>query len=473
MSGTTAITPSVTFGGQVGSIALSLLDTNFTQVATFLNNANNYSNYLVDTGAANSIVVTTPTSVTATYTAGLTIAVKVIAANTGASTVNVNSLGLKNILNPDGSALTNNQMTATSVVALVYDGTQFLLAGGGAIAPTSNYTGFKNRIINGAMVIDQRNAGASVATSSGAQVYAVDRWQAVYSQVSKFTLQQNAASVTPPTGFINYLGITSSSPYTVGSGEQFNIRQAIEGLNVTDLGWGTASAATVTLSFWVRSSLTGTFGGCLMNSAANRSYPFTFTISAANTWEQKSVTVAGDTTGTWLTTNGIGVYVWFGLGVGSTLSATAGAWSAGYYPSATGATSVVGTSGATFYITGVQLEKGSTATSFDYRPYGTELQLAQRYYEKLPTGGYGAVGVRTTDWYGYVMWQVEKRANPTCTLNGTINIVGSVGDINTQTPTGLDTASTKTIRIYRTGGAFTTQAGSFYISNYLEVSAEL
>jgi len=246
----------------------------------------------------------------------------------------------------------------------------------------TSVTGFKNRIINGAMVIDQRNAGASVATSSGTQVYAVDRWQAVYSQVSKFTLQQNAASVTPPTGFINYLGITSSSAYTVGSGEQFNIRQAIEGLNVSDLGWGTASAATVTLSFWVRSSLTGTFGGCLMNSATNRSYPFSFTISAANTWEQKSITVAGDTTGTWLTTNGVGVYVWFGLGVGSTLSATAGAWAAGYYPSATGATSVVGTNGATFYVTGVQLEKGSTATSFDYRPYGTELVLCKRYYDK-------------------------------------------------------------------------------------------
>jgi hypothetical protein len=165
--------------------------------------------------------------------------------------------------------------------------------------------------------------------------------------------------------------------------------------------------------------------------------------------------------------------LFFGLGVGSTYSGTAGAWAAAGYISATGATSVIGTNGATFYITGVQLEKGSTATSFDYRPYGTELQLAQRYYEKLPAGIYGAVGVRTTDWYGNVMWQVEKRTNPTCTLNGTINIVGSVGDINTQTPTALDTASTKSIRIYRSGSSFTSQAGSFYIPNYLEISAEL
>ena len=281
----------------------------------------------------------------------------------------------------------------------------------------SNNTTFRNRIINGAMVIDQRNAGASVATSSGSQIFAVDRWQAVYSQVSKFTLQQNAASVTPPTGFINYLGITSSSAYTVGSGEQFNIRQAIEGLNVFDLGWGTASAATVTLSFWVRSSLTGTFGGALMNSATTRSYPFSFTISAANTWEQKSITVAGDTSGTWLTTNGVGVYVWFGLGVGSTLSATAGSWAAGYYPSATGATSVVGTNGATFYITGVQLEAGSTASPFEYRSYGTELQLCQRYYYPVRGSGQFAdvVGTTTTDMFFGATFPVEMRATPTMT----------------------------------------------------------
>lgn len=244
--------------------------------------------------------------------------------------------------------------------------------------------GFKNRIINGAMVIDQRNAGASVGTASGASVYTVDRFAAVYSQTSKFTIQQNAASVTPPVGFTNYLGATSSSAYSVGSTDFFVIRQAIEGLNVADLAWGTANAATVTLSFWVRSSLTGTFGGVIMNSAANRSYPFTYTINSANTWEKETITIAGDTSGTWLTTNGVGMYVQLGLGVGTTYSGTAGAWTGtSNIFSATGATSVVGTSGATFYITGVQLEKGSTATSFDYRPYTTELQLCQRYYASI------------------------------------------------------------------------------------------
>jgi hypothetical protein len=242
--------------------------------------------------------------------------------------------------------------------------------------------GFKNRLINGQMVIDQRNAGASVTPTVGG-VYLLDRWVFSLSQSSKYSVQQNAGSVTPPTGFRNYLGITSTSAYTVGAGELFLFTQSIEGFNTADLAWGTASASPVTLSFWVRSSLTGTFGGTVSNSGDTRVYPFTYTISAANTWEYKTITVAGDTSGTWLTNNGIGMNVRIGLGVGSSLSGTAGAWTGSTVYSATGATSVVGTNGATFYITGVQLEKGSTATSFDYRPYGTELALCQRYFQVI------------------------------------------------------------------------------------------
>jgi hypothetical protein len=243
--------------------------------------------------------------------------------------------------------------------------------------------GFKNRIINGAMVIDQRNAGAEVNPAVTATYY-LDRWLAASSVASKFKIGQNAGAVSTPAGFTNYLGCTSLSAYTAGASEAFNIQQRIEGFNIADLAWGTASAATVTLSFWVYSSLTGTFGGSLRNSGVNRSYPFSYSISVANTWTQISITIAGDTSGTWLTTNGIGIFLVFSLGTGSTLSGTAGAWAAANYASATGAVSVVGTNGATFYITGVQLEKGSTATSFDYRPYGTELQLAQRFYQFDP-----------------------------------------------------------------------------------------
>jgi hypothetical protein len=256
-----------------------------------------------------------------------------------------------------------------------------------AVTPVNS---FKNRIINGNMSIDQRNAGASVTPTSSA--YTLDRWQAILTQASKFSVQQNAGSVTPPAGFTNYLGATSTSAYSVPTSDYFLLQQSIEGFNVADLGFGTANAKTVTLSFWVRSSLTGTFGGVLSSGGFTRCYPFTYTISAANTWEYETITIAGDTSGTWLTTNGTGMIVNFNLGSGATVSGTAGAWSSTLYTSATGATSVVGTNGATFYITGVQLEVGSTATSFDYRPYGTELNLCYRYFSKQTFYGAGVWG---------------------------------------------------------------------------------
>ena len=300
----------------------------------------------------------------------------------------------------------------------------------------------KNRIINGAMVIDARNAGASV-TPTDAQ-YTLDRWRARLTQASKYTVQQNAGSVTPPVGFSNYLGITSSSAYTVLTGDAFDIQQLIEGFNTADLNWGTANAKTITLSFWVRSSLTGTFGGSITNSANDRSYPFSYTISAANTWEQKSITIAGDTSGTWVgATNGTGIKVSFGLGDGATYSGTAGAWASALYLNATGATSVVGTSGATFYITGVQLEVGSSATGFEYRQYTTELQLCQRYYETSYNIGqtpatntvdgltYAGVGIGLVpNAYGFMtmVFKVYKRANPSVTIYSKAGTASKVAD---------------------------------------------
>jgi len=280
--------------------------------------------------------------------------------------------------------------------------------------------GFRNRIINGAMVIDQRNAGASVTPTSGQ--YLVDRWEAQLSAASKYSVQQNAGSVTPPAGFVNYLGATSLSAYSAGASEFFGLEQRIEGYNIADLSWGTANAKAITISAWVYSSLTGTFGGSIYNDTGARSYPFTYSISTANTWTQISVTIAGDTSGTWLKTNGIGLQVLFSLGAGTTVSGTAGAWSGTLYRSATGATSVVGTNGATFYITGVQLEKGSTATSFDYRPYGTELALCQRYLEIWTS--VNSVYVNPAAGYnnGYLAsgpsFHVTKRAAPTLTAYG-------------------------------------------------------
>jgi hypothetical protein len=287
---------------------------------------------------------------------------------------------------------------------------------------------FRNRIINGAMVIDQRNAGASVTPAN--DQFATDRFQCMLTQSSKYTAQQSS---TAPAGFINSLLITSSSAYSVAAGDFFGIRQCIEGLNIADLGWGTANAKSVTLSFWVYSSLTGTFGGSLFNSGGNRSYPYSYTINSANTWEQKSITIAGDTSGTWLTTNGKGIQLVFGLGVGSTYSGTAGSWSGSLYISSTGATSVVGTNGATFYITGVQLEAGTSATPFEYRSYGTELALCQRY---LPSYIYSAPsGTETVAWVRggstsniastQIPFQVTARVPPTgATVSGSYAVSG-------------------------------------------------
>ena len=308
--------------------------------------------------------------------------------------------------------------------------------------------GTRNRIINGAMVIDQRNAGASIVGNNG--VFPVDRWVTTSSQASKYDIGQNEGAVTPPAGFTNYLGVTSSSAYTVGASETFSIRQLIEGYNVADLGWGTANAQSVTLSFWVRSSLTGTFGGTLKASGGTRTYPFTYTISASNTWEQKAITVAGDTTGTWLTTNGIGLQIQFGLGVGATLSGTAGAWSGSNFNSATGATSVVGTSGATWYITGVQLEAGDTATPFEHRSYGQELALCQRYYQVWRSPQALGAGI----WYDVnqvlatLHYITEMRAAPTFTASDNNAFTTYVvGDARASSTTSVDNISKTVARL--------------------------
>ena len=278
--------------------------------------------------------------------------------------------------------------------------------------------GYRNRIINGGMVIDQRNAGASVTPTNTS--YTLDRYQIICSQASKFTLQQNQGSVTPPSGFSNYLGITvgASANVTVGAADYFAVRQYVEGFNFYDFDFGKATAKTVTVSFWVRSSVTGTYYGSLLNNAANRSYPFSYSISSANTWEQKTVTIAGDTTGTWETTTSTGVQVSFSLGFGSNFYGTANAWNASAAYSVSGETRLITTNSATFYITGVQLEKGSTATSFDFRSYGTELQLCQRYYYRATVATFNiAFGLgqaySTTAMFATIPFPVTMRTPPT------------------------------------------------------------
>ena len=276
---------------------------------------------------------------------------------------------------------------------------------------------FRNRIINGAMMIDQRNAGASVTSDGSSYKYPVDRF-AGYGDTSDgvFTLQQSSAA---PSGFNKSIKATvTTADSSLSATNRYFIRQAIEGNNVADFGFGAAGASTMTLSFWVRSSITGQHSGSILNDNFDRAYPYVFTISAADTWEYKTVTIAGDTTGTWLKDNGAGMSVIWNLGAGSSRVGTSGAWQT---PSmalfgATGSVNVIATNGATFYITGVQLEKGSTATSFDYRPYGTELALCQRYCY-VNNDGYIMTGFNYSANYRgiFVQFPVVMRAQPTCT----------------------------------------------------------
>ena len=320
----------------------------------------------------------------------------------------------------------------------------------GVQLPTTGALSNRNKIINGDMRIDQRNAGASVTPGSSA--YTLDRWQLSIGVSSKLSVQQSA---TAPTGFTNSVLLTSTSAYTPSASNYISYCQKVEGYNFADMMWGTASAKTVTLSFWVRSSLTGTFSGALQNDGAGRSYPFTFTISAANTWEQKSVTVAGDTSGTWNTTNGKGVEIHFNMGSGSNLLGTAGAWDSAWRTGATGSVALVGTSGATFYITGVQLEVGSVATPFEHRSYGDELARCQRYFTKIRLGDSNNVvhlpmsrfeanaGVA----FANVQLPVEMLQNPNFTFTGaTHSSSGYAGNpvASTSTTNCIELRSTRT-----------------------------
>jgi hypothetical protein len=297
-----------------------------------------------------------------------------------------------------------------------------------------NQYGNRNLLINGAMTIDQRNSG-SVVTPSDSQK-TLDRFMSDLSAASKFSVQQVTDS---PTDFSNSLKVTSLSAYTPSSSDFFGIQQAIEGFNTAQLNLGTANAKVITLSFYVKSSLTGTFGGAFNNSAHNRSYPYTYTISAANTWERKTITLTGDTSGTWIgSTNGIGLRVFWSMGAGSGRINTAGAWVGSLALGATGQTNVVATNAATWQVTGVQLEVGDTATDFEHRTFGDELQRCQRYYSVLDSsfsnGSYyrycNAFMNAASAAQGTYHFPVEMRATPTLTASGTIAVYDGTNVVN-------------------------------------------
>lgn len=347
--------------------------------------------------------------------------------------------------------------------------------------------GFKNRIINGDMRIDQRNAGASVSISSN--IYSLDRYRSLAggSPTGVYSVQQSSVA---PAGFTKSMLMTvTTAASSLAAANYYSLRQSIEGYNIADLGWGTASAKTATLSFWVRSSLTGTFGGAV-NNDNDASYAFTYTISTANTWERKTITIAGATVGTWATDNTLGLNLELALGVGSTRSGTAGVWT---YPaavliSATGATNVMATSGATFYITGIQLEVGSTATAFDYRSYGHESQLCQRYYEHTYDIGVAA-GTATENGWAWIgsdipsatttgtlqsqglRFETRKRTQPSMTVWDATGAVGKAtryyigsGPSNNHTCT-TDLITTNSFRVFIAGTSTTTNGAFHWAAN--------
>jgi hypothetical protein len=327
----------------------------------------------------------------------------------------------------------------------------------GVASPPSSM-GFRNRIINGNMVIDQRNAGASVTEG-----FAVDRFEFQKSGSATFTVQRNT---TAPANFTNSVVVTVTSAASATAAQVNRFFQRIEGNNISDFGWGTANAQTVTVSFRVRSSLTGTYCVALVNGGATRSYVAEYTISAANTWETKTVTITGDTSGTWATDNTSGVQVTFDLGGGSNYNTTAGAWATGNFTRTTNQANFANTSGATFYITGVQLEAGTNASAFEQIDYGRELMMCQRYYAKsyntsvVPgtVGSFdGAVAIASTGTsagaaiasFGF---PAEMRAPPTMTFYS-----GNSGASGVWRDSGSSTD--KTVIIYLNAG---TRGGTVY-----------
>ena len=333
-----------------------------------------------------------------------------------ASTAGVTSL------NVTGNVYTSNSMTTTNVFA-------------GTVS-TTNPISFRNRVINGDFLIDQRNAGAATTpTVDGKPV--IDRWKANIVGSGRCQVGQGLGGILAPAGFTSYLGMKVTTTTTVGAGDYFFLSQVIEGVNTIDWFFGQPAAKTVTLGFWVYSSITGTMGGFVRNagtSAGNytRSYPFTFTVNSINTWEYKTITLAGDTTGTWYRTQTDGIEFGIDLWNGTTFQSSPGAWAAGNYTGPSGGTiDFAGTLNSYVYITGIQFETGPVATPFERRHYSYELAMCQRYYETTIArlGGYNLTGggLRSS-----VYFNTKKRpaASPTFTVISAVETPINMGTVN-------------------------------------------
>ena len=262
----------------------------------------------------------------------------------------------------------------------------------------------RNMVINGAAEVYQRGASATAHNS-----YSVDRWQIKNTSGATCTHEQSTDAPAPFKNSIKYTaGGTSCTAAQVAG-----IAQRIEGTKITSIGLGTSAAKPVTLSFYVKSSVTGTYAVSLRNNDTDLSFVNTYSISSANTWEFKTVTFDARTSGTWLTTTGIGVRLWFDLGSGDNFNGTAGQWTASAnHLTVSNQADVVGTSGATWFVTGVQLEIGEQETPFEHRSYGDELAACQRYYQTMARGAMGGA-YSSTQWIGGGNFNTPMRATPT------------------------------------------------------------
>jgi hypothetical protein len=312
-----------------------------------------------------------------------------------------------------GNAFIGGTTTVTSTTASISSSSGALVVAGGVgigqtlfvggnlyqntNAITAFDTGFRNRIINGDGLIDQRSDGSSTTPGVGATTF-IDRWKMNVFGSGRLTIGKNYGAISSPDGFVSYIGMKTTTTTTPGANDYNFLSQIIEGVNTIDLQWGTANAKPLALSFWAYSSLTGTFGGSVRNAGSgsyNRSYPFTYTISSSNTWEKKTVVIPGDTTGTWTTNHLYGIEIIFVVSNGTTWQATPFAWAAGNYTGPSGSlANLIGTLNATLYLTGIQAEIGSVATPYERRNYGHEFALCQRYYQitEVRTGGYHTTG---------------------------------------------------------------------------------
>tara|TARA_R100001440_G_scaffold56682_1_gene76460 strand:- start:382 stop:1452 length:1071 start_codon:yes stop_codon:yes gene_type:complete len=280
--------------------------------------------------------------------------------------------------------------------------------------PTEGSLFGRNMVINGNMTIDQRNSGSAV-TPTADQTVTLDRFKARLNNASKYSVQQVTDT---PSGYYNSLKVTSAAATTVGTNDYYQIATPLEGYNVSQLDLGLSTAKKFTISFWVKSSLTGTFGGAYSNDQGDRFYAWTYTISSANTWEHKTVTVDGVTDGSWERTTGAGLHIYWTLGAGSGVQTTAGAWGTTFKRGPTGATNVVATNGATWQITGVQLEVGPQSTPFEHEPVGVTLSKCQRYHYKHFTETKNGQLVLSNDrasnrYYSHLNFPQEMRVAPT------------------------------------------------------------